>query len=344
MIRRLVKTAFCHAAAWARLEAWIERGQPVVIGYHRVLEDDPGEAVMPGLWISLRMLERHLDWIGRRCRFVSLDELGALLEAGSVRTPVAAVTFDDGYADIHGALPMLRRKGIPAAVFVVSDAVEGGKALLHDRVYRAMVWTLRGDRAVPPVLAACLGDRGMTVAGRRPDLLTSEVLAALRREEILRLLETLEADGPELADGDGRSLAPDTLRALHATGTIIGSHTRTHARLIGASRKELDDEVAGSLRDLETRLGAPVRHFAYPDGQFDRAAVRAVERAGYRFAYTACRHRDPARPALTIPRTMLWERSSLGVGSEFSGAVLSCQIHGELGVLDRCPRQHPGTH
>jgi O-antigen/teichoic acid export membrane protein/peptidoglycan/xylan/chitin deacetylase (PgdA/CDA1 family) len=221
VIRRLVKTAFCHAAAWARLEAWIERGQPVVIGYHRVLEDDPGETVMPGLWISLSMLERHLDWIGRRCRFVTLDELGALLEEG-IRTPVAAVTFDDGYADVHGALPMLRRKGIPAAVFVVSDAVEGGKALLHDRVYRALAWALRGDRALPPALATCLGYRRLA---RRPDLLTSTVLASLRREEILALLDALEADvGPAPGDGDGRSLADDTLRDLHAAGIIIGSH------------------------------------------------------------------------------------------------------------------------
>ena len=35
---------------------------------------------------------------------------------------MAAVTFDDGYRDIYeNAYPMLKRKGIPAAIFVVTD-------------------------------------------------------------------------------------------------------------------------------------------------------------------------------------------------------------------------------
>src|SRR5207247_6991778 len=63
------------------------------------------------------------------------------------------------------------------------------------------------------------------------------------------------------------------------------------------------DEVAGSKQELERRIGAPVAHFAYPGGQFTSRVVDLVERAGYRYAYTACDHVDERRPALTIQRS-----------------------------------------
>ena len=98
-----------------------------MIGYHRVVEDfaSSAETSIPSMLVSRQMLERHLDWIGRRFRFVSLDELGARLDASDSRDdPIAAITFDDGYRDFYDhALPLLKQKGIPAAVFVVTDLV-----------------------------------------------------------------------------------------------------------------------------------------------------------------------------------------------------------------------------
>jgi len=63
--------------------------------------------------ISLRTLERQLDWIGRRFTFVSLDEINDSRRR-RVRgdAPRPRFTFDDGYRDtfLH-ALPLLERKG-----------------------------------------------------------------------------------------------------------------------------------------------------------------------------------------------------------------------------------------
>jgi hypothetical protein len=114
-------------------------GRPLVIGYHRVVEnfDASARESIPAMLISSRMLEAHLDWIGRRYRFVSLDELATILETGiTPKKPVAAVTFDDGYRDIyHHALPLLRRKGIPAGVFLVTELTGTSRIPLHDRLY-----------------------------------------------------------------------------------------------------------------------------------------------------------------------------------------------------------------
>ncbi|MBI4478311.1 MAG: polysaccharide deacetylase family protein, partial [Acidobacteria bacterium] len=93
---------------------------------------------MPSMLISRRMFERHIAWLGTQFHFVSLDEIGArALQSRPFTEPVAAITFDDGYRDVYDhAFPVLQRKGIPAAVFLVTDLVGQPFWQVHDRLYR----------------------------------------------------------------------------------------------------------------------------------------------------------------------------------------------------------------
>jgi peptidoglycan/xylan/chitin deacetylase (PgdA/CDA1 family) len=100
------------------------------------------------------------------------------------------------------------------------------------------------------------------------------------------------------------------------------------------------EELAGSKQAIEAQLGERVDHFCYPGGQFTAPVVDAVARAGYRFAYTACTHDDPAHPALTIDRLLLWEGSSVDADGRFSPAILNCQAHDLWPPARRCARIH----
>src|SRR5258705_12503672 len=97
--------------------------------------------------ISSRMFERHIDWLGGRYEFISLDELGSALESGkSFARPVAAITFDDGYVDLYrNAFPILIRKGIPAAVCTVARWIDTSQAQVPDRHYCALLTYSRGN-------------------------------------------------------------------------------------------------------------------------------------------------------------------------------------------------------
>src|SRR5204862_1221215 len=99
--------------------------------------DTESQYEMPSMLISRTMFEHHLECLGRRFRFVSLDEIGARLASGRPFTePVAAITFDDGYQDVYeNAFPVLKRKGIPAAMFVVTDLVGQPFWQIHDTLY-----------------------------------------------------------------------------------------------------------------------------------------------------------------------------------------------------------------
>ncbi len=357
-MRRLAKTGIALGLRWSGIDHWVgaataARRQPLVVGYHRVVDEaEPHLATaLPGMVISRRMLEHHLEWIGERYDFVSLDELGARLEAGEPSSrPVAAVTFDDGYSDVyHNALPILRRRRIPAAVFVVTDLVGTASVPLYDRLYLVLA-------AVHARGQAGRAQLGRILTGLEPSLPEREVESALARDafavlvllldrlsqdQLRRVVAALEvgADSPACLP-ELRPLGWDMVLALRDAGLTIGSHTRSHALLTHENPERVREELVGSRTTLEARLGTPVRHFAYPDGRWNGAVVASVAAAGYHFAYTVCTHRDPACLPLTIPRRMLWEGSCLDAFGRFSAAMMSCQANGVFDLVTRCAREH----
>jgi hypothetical protein len=92
---------------------------------------------------------------------------------------------------------------------------------------------------------------------------------------------------------DSNVLAWEDLRKLHSWGFDIGSHTRTHVNLVEAARAgKLEEEVAGSKRDVERSLEAPCPYFAWPFGRkrdINKIALRAVVEAGYQACFGAFR-------------------------------------------------------
>ena len=77
----------------------------------------------------------------------------------------------------------------------------------------------------------------------------------------------------------------DEIRRMEASGLVtFGSHTVHHIPLAGLEAGKLAEEVAGSKKLLEEKLGAKVGLFSYPVGNFDARARAAVVDAGYRAA------------------------------------------------------------
>jgi len=337
VIRALAKqgvaAAFHRSGAARLLEALGgRRGAPLVLCYHRVVEDVRRHPwCAPAMMVSLATLERQLDWIGRRYDFVDLDT-AARLEEGAPRRgrPVAAVTFDDGYEDVARlAIPLLKRKGIPAALFVVTERVGVEGLLRHDELYWLMERWLatRGGAALARELELAGVRRSLTrgLDQHGPALIAvkERLLRRLPRRELRRLIETLSVFGPpprEVLD-DLKTVDWPELVALRREGTLIGSHTRSHCILPQESDTSRFAELSESRRMLESRLGVPALHLSYPDGRFSPATLADAAAAGYRYAYTTCSHRSTAFPLLTVPRRTLWEGSTAGAHGGFSPSV-----------------------
>lgn len=159
------------------------RRPPWVLMYHSVSScaDDPYR-----ITVSPYRLDRQLRWL--RDRGLSGVSVGELLRARAAGRGegLVGLTFDDGYADfVDTALPLLRRHGCTATVFVLPGRLGGDNA-----------WDELGPRK--PLLSAdgirTAADEGMEVGSHgllHTDLTTADD-ATLERET--RHSRTLLAD------------------------------------------------------------------------------------------------------------------------------------------------------
>lgn len=364
--RVALKSCAAEVMHWCSVDRWVgaKRGQrsvPLVVGYHRVVEDfaSSQRLSMPSMLVSTRTFTDHLEWIGRHYEFVSLDELADIHEGKRKQSrPVAVVTFDDGYRDFSlNAFPILKRMGIPSAVFVVTDLTSSGQLLAHDELYLLFSAMLaQTGIACTDITKAVIADMPLLFGVKKgllerirdvhdPFLLTRAVLENLGCTDLRELITRL-ATQVTIADSDRegfRLLDWDTLKSLVLQGVTVGSHSCSHVLLSHHPAHVVRRELSGSRRILEQKLGVPVRHAAYPDGRFNATAIDEAAAAGYRTVCTICGHRDASRPLMTLSRKMLWENSSMDSFGKFSPAILSCQINGIFDPADRCRLQHWST-
>jgi peptidoglycan/xylan/chitin deacetylase (PgdA/CDA1 family) len=127
------------------------------------------------------------------------------------------------------------------------------------------------------------------------------------------------------------------LRLLADAGVVVGSHTRTHARLPELPAPDAEAEIADSKAELEDVLGRPVRHFAYPYGLSNAEVRELAVKAGYE---TACSTRSgfnrPGEDVFLLRRIdvfgtdRLWQfRQKLRFGTNESSCLRPLAYYGQ---------------
>lgn len=292
-LRRLVariRLGRWYAAAAKRLVD--DPRASLVLRYHSVGRREEVESyVSPGISLEPERFEQHVRHLADRFDVIGLDD--ALARAATGRPPGSrpgvVLTFDDGYRDNHRhAVPILRRYGVPATIYVVAGAIDPAPVIWTVRVRS---WIRRfGDasgRLRVPAGAAPAGLEGKLAGGTE----LNRWLRALSREERERALEEIESRLGAVRTPTSVMMNPEELRACAADGVTIGAHTVSHPLLPAIEDEEAEREIRESRSILESALDAPVVHFSYPNpggGEHENARVRAlVARAGFRTATTS---------------------------------------------------------
>ncbi len=276
------RAAFCKGGG-VYLAQWMKRKSLRILMYHRL--PDPVR------------LEWQCRYLRQNYRVISLSEAAEALRAGrELASNSLVVTVDDGYHDVYEiAWPVFAAYRIPAMVYVVTGFLSGELWLWTDQVQYAFEKTRRGEVRIELPGTETWDFRLRTgqerrAAGRKLE----EALKLVSNEERLRALERLtellEVQIPGEAPRGCEPLRWSEIHEMARGGIEFGAHTRRHPVLSRvSSAEELADEIAGSKRCLEEALGAPVRHFCYPNGlprDISPEAVEMVRQAGYETAVT----------------------------------------------------------
>jgi peptidoglycan/xylan/chitin deacetylase (PgdA/CDA1 family) len=356
--RRTVKAALASAlcAAGARWAVRVVRRRQaggvrvLILSYHRVTGDFAGEAGrgLSSLLVSTGALRRQLEQLGREREVVSLAEACAALAAGGERAggrDLAAITFDDGYAEVHGcALPVLSALKMPATVFIATGYIGTQRRLPHDRLFATLSELRRREgmgavEALPPPLRPTAAQALATPPPwRRPGIAgdMDALIHGLPHRSLIEVVEALEhrvgMAQQELPPGT-RLLSWGEVRELAGNGVEIGGHTIRHAVLPNLSLTEARAEISGCRAEIQARLGKAPTHFAYPNGSHSPAVRQEVAACGFDAAVTTeDRENRRGGDGYALRRKVLWESSSLGARA-YSRAVAACNLDGVFGTL-----------
>lgn len=250
----------------------------LLLMYHRFCADDASTG------ITRRHFGEQLDYLQRQFAVVSLDQALTPRQAGD--RPRVVITVDDGYRSFyeHG-WPMLRDRGLTAAVYVPTQFIEDGGWMWQDRnIYllrharpgsHRLAW--RGDAvdmdlSTPQALMTSLSR--VYEIGRRLD-------PAGRLDLTAALSQGLGLPLPDRPTPEYAPMDWEQVRELTAQGVAFGSHTVNHAILTTCGPETARQEITQSRTILAQQLGRPVTSFAYPNGDFDPAVRAMAEEAGY---------------------------------------------------------------
>lgn len=246
-----------------------------------------------GITTTAGFLDRVLAELGRRADFISMDQVHDRLvraHAGRSERPFVALTFDDGFRDNFTlALPVLRKHGVPATIYVPS----GGPDRILD------VWPWRLEKAISERIELALeGDglpRRLSVRTWAEKAAAFHFLTRFIHQNIPVNRHVAEMLLPKARVSDEAIITEhfvswDDLRTLAAEPLItIGGHTVTHASLRDLEEEHALTEICAGRNRLEAQLGLAVRHFAYPYGDHSNCGPREfalAARAGFRTAVT----------------------------------------------------------
>jgi peptidoglycan/xylan/chitin deacetylase (PgdA/CDA1 family) len=281
-----------------------------VLNYHRVNSDREPFGLLP---VTPKEFESQIQYLKRHYQILPLKSLlHRADDQGDLPTRCIAITFDDGYLDNYQfAFPILKRNGVPATLFAVTESLERQEPLWYDKVFFAFRSTTQSHLSLPDIF------------GEKLILITKEMkLAACDR--VLRLLKNLpEAQRLEqttvlfsaLAIKDFAPMGKMMMgwseaRELQAGGFEIEAHSVSHPILTRITGDRLQAEISGCKRTLEEKLQKEIKVFAYPNGQpgdFNENVAQVLAANGFKHAFTTVFGKNrPDSDPYTLKRAMSW--------------------------------------
>ncbi|MDW8059339.1 MAG: polysaccharide deacetylase family protein [Thermomicrobium sp.] len=303
-----------HTLAYGFLRFWLRNGGVAVFGYpisEEFTETDPETGRTSTVqYFERARFEWHPEALGTLWE-VQLGRLGALLAAehGVDTTPVPR---REGVPDYD---PSLFSRSFRLPVLMYHDVGEpaGRYRIPLWRLEHQLDWLLANgyvtvslEQAYEALLAdGPLPERAVVITfddGTRSQLLAARALAARNMTATFFVVP-------------GRSaLGPTELRELRSMGHEIGSHSMTHRLLTRLADGDVRWEAEASRVRLEQWLGAPVRFFAYPGGDWNGRVAGIISACGYQGALAAwggtrwTRERRWSEPRIEIGGTISLER------------------------------------
>ena len=279
-------------------QSWWPWPRLTVLLYHRVNRPEEIGELDPNLVDATpEEFDAQMSILARYFSPVTIDQIVEARHGGALPRNAAIVTFDDGYRDNYQhAVPILKRHGLTAVFFVSTDYLTERRLfwweIIRLVVRRSNRSEITLDYPFPCAFPISHEAEKTAAINKVIRIVKSSFAMDLPRfmEELYRGAGVAWSREEDRDEAERSILTWDDVRDMRAAGMDVQSHTRTH-RVLGTLPDEaFENELAGSKRELEARIGAPVRTIAYPVGKSIATEPRirdALGKAGYEMGFTS---------------------------------------------------------
>jgi peptidoglycan/xylan/chitin deacetylase (PgdA/CDA1 family) len=271
----------------------INKNKLLVLMYHGITE----RTYQPSVWTQLPvdLFRRQLEFFQERYVPISLRQVREAMD-GNRKLPerAALITFDDGLKNnYHVAFPILKEKGIPAAIFLTVDFIDSDRILWVDELYLILCEAVAKGVKLDLKNAAAQQYFQAGEIWQSYEIVVESLKRAgfnSRNGEMDRLRMAVPVNYCQALHDFG-ILSWSEIQSMYQSGLIeFGVHTATHRILTELAQEEWDSEISAPKAALENKLGVEVSAFCYPNGQpsvdFQANHMDYLHKSGYKCAFT----------------------------------------------------------
>lgn len=228
---------------------------------------------------SLEGFGRTLDFVARHYNVVSLAQVKAAIDGqGQLPTCPLLITFDDGWRDtIEFAMPELKKRGLPALLFLATEVLE----LEQPRWWQdAAVAALANSQTAPKLLQAL----GMPADAATQPGYSQRVAAQLAGMPEAQRRQVIQQADPTVlhAIAERQMVNADDLRQWTDNGFDLGGHGHSHSPIAYAANPR--NEITECRSHLRA-LGLEDLSLSYPHGVKNDASRELLKEAGFEVVF-----------------------------------------------------------
>jgi peptidoglycan/xylan/chitin deacetylase (PgdA/CDA1 family) len=270
--------------------------------YHRVLSEEETyhSPSQDGIVVKTKTFRKQMEYVVKHLKPISMRDFANHLKKNSpFPHKTCLITFDDGWRDnFLNAYPILKEKRLPSIIFLPTDFIGTNRRFWQEEV-TVLLLTIRnyihkdqifGTKVMNAPVHTEIKNVILSNDENLPQNITG-VLTDLKKNshtEIEHLIHSLKdiLPGEQLyVDNQPVFLNWDEIKTMAGNNVAFGAHGKSHILLPILSNEDILQQLSESKEETEKHLNQPVCAFSYPNGDYNKDVLKAVQDQGYTVAF-----------------------------------------------------------
>jgi peptidoglycan/xylan/chitin deacetylase (PgdA/CDA1 family) len=246
---------------------------PVIFYYHLI--SDIVHPYYPHGAINPSDFHEQIKNLKKRFVIISLPEAIERVVSGNLLKNSLVLTIHDGFKECYSVIaPILADEKIPATFFLIENTINNKNMMwLHQLEYLQQTLSLEkrievSQEFLHQIKKNIKPESNLLELSRKWNMKDKDKFV-----QIIWNLAYAESNSNWLHKNQPY-MSIQQIQELIDAGFTIGSHSATHPSCDRLSYEELENEIAGSCKQLRNKLKVEIKYFSYP---FGRRAKREYE-------------------------------------------------------------------